>query len=124
VVDMMDLTKSAYAALKLYEVVPYLIETAHIWATGVVYFSAAFWKTLTSDEQAVLSAAAVEGARYFDALMVEDETTSMAKAAAAGGKVVEPEDRPAWEAGARRVWTALGPQVGGIDKIEAIAKTA
>jgi TRAP-type transport system periplasmic protein len=124
VVDMMDLTKSAYAALKLYEVVPYLIETAHIWATGVVYFSTAFWKTLTNDEQAVLSAAAVEGARYFDALMVEDETSSMAKAAGAGGKVIEPEDRPAWEAGARRVWTALGPQVGGIDKIEAIARTA
>jgi TRAP-type transport system periplasmic protein len=120
----MDLTKSAYAALKLYEVVPYLIETAHIWATGVVYFSAAFWKTLTNDEQAVLSVAAVEGARYFDALMVEDETSSMAQAAGAGGKVIEPEDRPAWEAGARRVWTALGPQVGGIDKIEAIAKTA
>lgn len=124
VVDMMDLTKSAYAALKLYEVVPYLTETAHIWATGVVYFSAAFWKTLTSDEKTVLSAAAVEGARYFDALMVEDETASMAKAAAAGGKIVQPEDRAAWERGARAVWTTLGPAVGGVDKIEAIAKTA
>jgi tripartite ATP-independent transporter DctP family solute receptor len=124
VVDMMDLTKSAYAAFKLYEVVPYLIETAHIWATGVVYFSAAFWKTLSADEQAVLTVAVVEGAHYFDTLMVEDEIASMAKAAAGGGKTIEPEDRPAWEAGARRVWTALGPEVGGIDKIEAIVKTA
>jgi tripartite ATP-independent transporter DctP family solute receptor len=124
VVDMMDLTKSAYAAFKLYEVVPYLIETAHIWATGVVYFSAAFWKTLNSEEQAVLADAATEGARYFDALMVEDETASMEKAAAGGGKTVQPEDRAAWEAGARGVWAALGPKVGGVDKIEAIAKTA
>jgi TRAP-type transport system periplasmic protein len=124
VVDMMDLTKSAYAALKLYEVVPYLIETSHIWATGVVYFSASFWKTLAGEEQAVVAAAATEGARYFDALMVEDETASMAKAAAAGGKTVQPEDRPAWEAKARGVWTTLGPAVGGVDKIEAIAKTA
>jgi len=124
VVDMMDLTKSAYAALKLYEVVPYLIETGHIWATGVVYFSASFWKTLGNDEQAVLASAAAEGARYFDALMVEDETVSMAKAAAAGGKVVQPEDRPAWEAGARGVWATLGPKVGGVDKIEAIARSA
>lgn len=124
VVDMMDLTKSAYAGFKLYEVVPYLIETAHIWATGVVYFSAPFWKTLKSSEQEVLAAAALEGAHHFDALIVEDETASMAKASAAGGKTVQPEDRPAWEAGARGVWAALGPKVGGVDKIEAIAKTA
>lgn len=124
VVDAMDLTKSAYAGFKLYEVVPYLIETAHIWATGVVYFSAAFWKTLKADEQAVLSAAVAEAALYFDKLIVEDETASMAKAAAAGGKVAQPEDRPAWEAGAKGVWAALGPKVGGVEKIEAIAKTA
>ena len=124
VVDMMDLTKSAYVGFKLYEVVPYLTETAHIWATGVVYFSAPFWKTLKSDEQAVLAAAAGEGALYFDNLIVEDETASMAKAAAAGGKIVQPEDRPAWEAGAKGVWAALGPKVGGVEKIEAIARTA
>lgn len=124
VVDTMDLTKSAYAGFKLYEVVPYLIETAHIWASGVVYFSAAFWKSLKADEQAVFAAAAAEGALYFNQLIVADETASMAKAAAAGGKVVKPEDRAAWEAGAKGVWAALGPKVGGLDKIEAIAKTS
>jgi tripartite ATP-independent transporter DctP family solute receptor len=124
VVDMMDLTKSAYAGFKLYEVVPYLTETGHIWATGVVYFSAAFWKTLKDDEKAVLAAAAAEGALYFDRLIVEDETASMAKAAAAGGKTIAVEDRAAWEAGARGVWAALAPKVGGLDKIEAIAKTS
>lgn len=123
VVDMMDLTKSAYAGFKLYEVVPFLIETGHIWATGVVYFSAPFWKSLKPNEQAVFAAAAAEGALYFDQLMVEDEAASMQKAAAAGGKVVQPQDRPAWEAGARGVWADLGPKVGGIGKIEAIAKS-
>jgi len=122
VVDMMDLTKSAYAGFKLYEVVPYLIETGHIWATGVVYFSAPFWASLKSDEQAALEAAAAEGALYFDQLIVEDEKASMAKAAAAGGKDVEPKERSKWEAGARDVWTMLGPKVGGLEKIEAIAK--
>jgi tripartite ATP-independent transporter DctP family solute receptor len=124
VVDMMDLTKSAYAGFKLYEVVPYLTETGHIWATGVVYFSAPFWNSLKPEEKTIVSAAAAEGALYFDQLIVEDEVASMAKAAAAGGKVVAMEDRPAWEAGARGVWTALAPKVGGLDKIEAIAKTA
>lgn len=124
VVDAMDLTKSAYAGFKLYEVVPYLTETGHIWATGVVYFSAPFWKSLKDNEKAVLAAAAKEGALYFDQLIVEDETVSMRKAAAAGGKTVAVEDRGAWEAGARGVWAALAPKVGGLDKIEAIARTS
>ena len=46
---------------------------------------------------------------------------SMAKAAAEGGKVVQPENRPAWEAGARTVWTSFAPKLGGIGKVEAIA---
>ena len=115
---------SAYAGFKLYEVVPYLIETGHIWATGVVYFSAPFWKSLKDDERAALSAAASEAALYFDAMIVEDEKLSMEKAAAAGGKTVAIEDRAAWEAGARGVWRSLAPKVGGLDKIEAIAKTS
>lgn len=124
VVDMMDLTKSAYAGFKLYEVVPYLIETGHIWATGVVYFSAPFWKSLKDDERAVFAAAAAEGAFYFDQLIVEDEKASMQIAASAGGKTVAIEDRAAWERGARSVWATLAPKVGGLDKIEAIASTA
>ena len=35
VVDCMDLTKSAYVGFRLHEVVPCLIETGHIWASGV-----------------------------------------------------------------------------------------
>ena len=124
VVDMMDLTKSAYAGFKLYEVVPYLIETGHIWATGVVYFSAPFWKSLKDDEKTVFAAAAAEGALYFDRLIVEDEKVSMQKAAAAGGKTVAIEDRAAWENGARGVWASLAPKVGGLDKIEAITQTS
>jgi tripartite ATP-independent transporter DctP family solute receptor len=123
VVDAMDLTKSAYAGFKLYEVVPYLIETGHIWATGVVYFSALFWNRLTEEEKAVFASAGAQGALHFDGLIVEDEKTSMEKAAAAGAKTLQPEDRPAWEAGARGVWATLAPKVGGIDRIEAILKT-
>lgn len=123
VVDMMDLTKSAYAGFKLYEVVPYLIETGHIWATGVIYFSAPFWKSLTEAEKAVFAGAASEGALYFDRLIVEDETRSMQQAASGGGKIVAIEDRAAWEKIARGIWPMLAPQVGGLDKIEAIANT-
>lgn len=121
VVDAMDLTKSAYVGFKLYEVVPYLIETGHIWAAGIVHVSAAFWKGLSIEDKKAFAEAAREGAAYFDELIVADEEASMAKAASEGGKVVQPENRPAWEAGARKVWVSFAPKLGGIEKIEAIA---
>lgn len=124
VVDCMDLTKSAYVGFRLHEVVPYLIETGHIWASGVIFVSAAFWKALSADDKAALAAAAAEGVGYFDELIVADEAASMAKAAAEGGKVVQPQDRPAWEAGARKVWASFAPKLGGIERIEAVASTA
>lgn len=124
VVDCMDLTKSAYVGFKLHEVVPYLIETGHIWASGVVAVSAALWKGLSAEDKAALAAAAAEGAGYFDALIVADEEASMAKAKAEGGKLAQPEDRAGWEAGARKVWTSFAPKLGGIEKIEAIARSA
>lgn len=123
VVDCMDLTKSAYVGFKLHEVVPYLIETGHIWASGVVAVSASFWKSLSAEDKAAFAAAAAEGAGYFDDLIVADEDASMAKAKAEGGKVVQPEDRPGWEAGARKVWASFAPKLGGIEKIEAIASS-
>lgn len=124
VVDCMDLTKSAYVGFKLHEVVPYLIETGHIWASGVVAVSASFWKNLSAEDKAAFAAAAADGAGYFDELIVADEDASMTKAKAEGGKVVQPEDRPGWEAGARKVWASFAPKLGGIEKIEAIARSA
>jgi tripartite ATP-independent transporter DctP family solute receptor len=124
VVDMMDLTKSAYAGFKLYEVVPYLTETSHVWATGIVYYGAAFWDGLSPDEQAALAGATREGAAHFDTLVQEDEATSMERARAAGASVVPAEERAAWEAGARRVWASVAPEVGGMARIESVADGA
>lgn len=120
VADAMDLTKSAYAGFKLYEVVPYLTETAHIWASGVVYFSKSFWDTLPAEQQTVLVEAAVEGASYFNELIVADEETSIATAKAAGGQVLQPEAREEWVAKAKGVWDSLAPTVGGQEKIDAV----
>jgi len=120
----MDLTKSAYVGFRLHEVVPVLIETGHIWATGVVMFAAPFWKALALPDREALAAAVAEGTAYFDELMLADEAASMAKAASEGGKVVPAEDRAGWQDGARKVWASFAPQLGGIDKIEAIAQSA
>ncbi len=120
VVDCMDLTKSAYAGFRLHEVVPWLTETAHIWATGVIVLSGRFWRTLGAEERAAFTTAAKAAAPNFDALMVADEAASMAKVAAEGGRTVQPEDRAAWQAGAQGVWTALAPRVGGQERIDAL----
>ena len=110
--------------LQAHEVVPYLIETGHIWASGVVYFSAPFWNGLSDDQKAVLQAAAKEGAAYFNQLIVEDEAASIKLAADHGGQIAQPEDRPAWEAGAQNVWKSFADKVGGIEKIDAIRAVA
>jgi tripartite ATP-independent transporter DctP family solute receptor len=124
VVDCMDLTKSAYVGFRLHEVVPVLIETGHIWASGVVMFAAPFWKALAPADREALAAAVAEGTAYFDQLMRADEEASMARAAAEGGKVVPAEDRTGWQAGARKVWASFAPELGGIERIEAIAGSA
>ncbi|WP_216279479.1 hypothetical protein [Rhodobacter sp. 24-YEA-8] len=49
-----------------------------------------------------------------------DEAASVEAARAARGEVHQPEDRAAWEAGAKGVWESLAPVVGGLDAIEAI----
>ena len=120
VANAMDLTKSAYAGFRLYEVVPCLTETGHIWASGVVCFAAAFWNGLDDEAKAALGQAAGEGAAHFDELIVADEERSIAVAAAHGGRVFQPEMREAWEEGARDVWRDFADIVGGLDRIEAI----
>lgn len=123
VVDCMDLTKSAYVGFRLYEVVPVLIETGHIWASGVVMFAAPFWKALSQQDREALTAAVTEGIAYFDELMLADEEASMARAKAEGGKVVPAENRQGWQDGARKVWESFAPQLGGMSGIEAIAQS-
>jgi len=124
VADAMDLTKSAYAGFRLYEVVPCLTETGHIWASGVVYFSTAFWNGLSGDEKAVFRQAANRGAIYFNRLIAEDENRSVALAIEHGGRVVAAEAREEWEKGARAVWKDFADIVGGRDRIEAVRNVA
>ncbi len=120
VADAMDLTLSAYAGFKLYEVVPCVIETRHIWASGVVYFSKTFWDSLSPEQQVVFSDAAKEGAQSFNTLIKADEAASLAQAQKAGAWRVSPNELPAWRAGARKVWDVYAPTVGGMALIEEI----
>ncbi|MGF9694432.1 TRAP transporter substrate-binding protein [Rhizobium sp. 0TCS1.26] len=122
IADAMDLTKSAYAGFKLYEVVPSMTETAHIRASGVVYFAASFWNRLEAEEQAVLREVAAEGALYFNQQILEDEARSVEVALAHGGTLLEPEDIEAWQAGAHGVWQDFASVVGGMPRIEAVLK--
>ena len=121
VADAMDLTKSAYAGFRLYEVVPHLTETGHIRAAGIVCFSASFWNGLSDEERQVFAEAAREGAVHFDALVVADEESAMAVAAAHGGAVHQPEAREEWERGARAVWAEFAGAAGGMERIEEAA---
>ena len=65
---------------------------------------------------------AAQRALYFDQLIAEDEAASMAMAIAAGGHEIAAEDRDAWVAGARPIWTAMADRLGGMERIEALAR--
>ena len=120
VVGAMDLTKSAYAGFRLYEVVPVLVETSHIWASGVVCFSASFWNSLSSEERHVLEEAARASALHFNQLIEDDERASMDAAVSANAQVVQPENRSEWEAKGQAVWPLLADTVGGMERINRI----
>ncbi len=120
VADAMDLTKSAYAGFKLYEVVPYMTETGHIWASGVIFYASGFWKSLNDEHKAVFQEASRQGAAYFNQLIVEDEAKSVEQSLKNGGKLLKPEAFDEWQKGAQGVWQDFAGIVGGIDRIKAV----
>ncbi|KQT69657.1 MULTISPECIES: TRAP transporter substrate-binding protein [unclassified Aureimonas] len=121
VVDCMDLTRPAYASLKLYEVVPVMTETRHIRASGVVAFAGAFWDGLDAAQREVFTEASVLGATAFQTLMDEEDAKATAVIEAAGGSHVEPADRADWERIGRSIWPDFAETVGGMARIEAAA---
>ncbi|MDR2051264.1 MAG: TRAP transporter substrate-binding protein [Deltaproteobacteria bacterium] len=120
VVEAMDLNKSAYAALKLYEVAPYLMETGHIQAGGIIYAAEKFWLALPAGEKAVFAAAAAQGAARFNELILEDERKAEEEVLGAGGHIVHLPDISPWERDARGVWELFAPGLGGLERIKAI----
>lgn len=98
VVEAMDMTKSGYEALKLFEVAPVLSETAHIWAIGVVYFDRNFWESLSEEDQKVFERAAQEAAAYFNQLATEEQDAAMARAEGQRATMVEVDQGPWREA--------------------------
>lgn len=121
-VDMMDLTQSAAVGFRLHEVVPYFIETGHIWALGILYLSEDFFQSLTPEQQEVFLEIGAEAAAHFNELMAEDHARSMEQAEAEGAVRVAVE-RDVWQAAIEPFWEQFAPRVGGIERIRAIAET-
>lgn len=117
----MDLTMSAYAGFKLYEVVPQVSETGHIHAAGAVLFSKTFWSSLSTRQAEVLEAASIEGARHFNELMRTDEDASVELARSNGAVFHAIDNRAEWEGPARTVWESFADRIGGMERIQAIA---
>ncbi len=122
VVDYMDMTMSGYRALKLYEVVPSFSRTSHIWALGVMYVGLPFWESLTPEQQAALEVAAAESIPYFNDLAAQEQEAALAATIELGASVVE-QDVDAWRAAMEPFWESYADNVGGIERIRAIANT-
>lgn len=119
VVDMMDLTPSAYVGFRLHEVVPYLIATGHISALGVIYIAEALFQDLNAEQQQAFLEIGAEMAPYFNQLMAADHAASLAQAQAEGGHIVT-VDRQHWQQAIEPFWAAFADRVGGMAMIERI----
>jgi TRAP-type C4-dicarboxylate transport system substrate-binding protein len=122
VVDYMDMTMSGYRALKLYEVVPNFSRTSHIWALGVMYMGLPFWESLTPEQQAALESAAAEAIPYFNELAAAEQEAALADTLEQGATVIE-QDVSAWQAAMEPFWESYADNVGGIEKVRAVANT-
>jgi tripartite ATP-independent transporter DctP family solute receptor len=122
VVDYMDMTKSGYRALKLYEVVPQLTETGHIWSLGVMYTSNRFWAGLSDAEKQAWQAAAAEAIPYFNQLAAEEQAKALADAVSKGAKVHK-VDNAVWQAKMAGFWKSYADKVGGMARITTIVET-
>lgn len=112
VVDGMDLTKSGYDALKLYEVAPVLSETRHMTATGIVYFAKTFWEGLSDEHRAVFEDAAIEAARGFDQNAAAEQEAALARAIENGAQRVAVDQAP-WREATRDFVDAYVASSGG-----------
>ena len=122
VVDYMDMTKSGYQALKLYEVVPQFTETGHIWALGIMYVSAKFWAGLTPEQQAVFQKTADQVIPFFNEMAAYEQALSLDAAVKKGAKVIRP-DKSKWRKAMAPFWQSYAPKVGGMAKIKKIVDT-
>lgn len=122
VVDYMDMTKSGYDALKLYEVVPSFTETGHIWALGAVYVSTKFWNELNDEQKRVFQQTGDQVIPFFNEMAAYEQNLSLEKAVAKGAKVIRPDKGP-WQKAMAGFWKSAADKVGGIDKIMQIVNT-
>lgn len=122
VVDYMDMTKSGYQALKLYEVVPQFSETGHIWALGAMYVSKRFWDGLTKEQQTVFQATADQVVPFFNEMAAYEQGLALDAAVAKGARVIRPE-KAAWQKAMAGFWKSYADKVGGMKKIMAVVNT-
>ncbi len=122
VVDYMDMTKSGFHALKLFEVAPNLTETNHIWALGVMYFSNSVYDSLTEVQKVAFQEAAAEASDYFDQLAAAEQDASMELTLANGAAII-PTDIAAWQVAMEPFWQSYAEKVGGMERIRAVVDT-
>jgi len=122
VADFMDMTKSGYDALKLFEVAPYITETGHIWAVGVMYFSNTYFDGLNDAQKQAFQEAADEATAYFNELASAEQQAGLDEAIAGGAQIVE-TDLTEWRAAMDTFWLDYADKVGGMERLETIAAT-
>lgn len=122
VVQLMDMTRDGYEALRLYEVAPYYIDTRHIWSVGAVIVAERIWTRLDAAQQQILREAAADAIPFFERIQDELQIQALARTVARGARASEPDPAP-WRAATQSLWASEAPRLGGMDLIRQIADT-
>ena len=95
-VDAAENNWPSYVSLRHYHVAPYFSLTEHSMAPAVLVFSKRIWDTLSTDDQAIIRAAAQDSVPLMRRLWDDHETSGRKTVEAAGGEVVADVDKKAF----------------------------
>jgi tripartite ATP-independent transporter DctP family solute receptor len=104
VVDGAENNWPSYESSRHFEAAPHYSLTRHVMAPEVLVMSKRRWDNLSTDDQALIKAVALESTAIMEELWRERELASERRVREAGVVVTEPQDRPAFEQLMEPVW--------------------
>jgi len=103
------------------EVAPYYLADTHVRVPEVLIMSEKSWKRLKPADRALVARAAAQSVIFQRKLWQKTVARALARAEAAGCRVITPDDLPAFERATERVYRDYGSQLSNyIDRLRSV----
>jgi TRAP-type transport system periplasmic protein len=115
VVDFFDNTATNYLTFRFHEVAPHYTKLSHVYAMGTWVVSDAWWQKLSAEQQAVVTAAAVDAQAAVVGLNQAADEKALAKTVELGATIHDVADKEAWRSLMQPVWAQFTPNIPNAD---------